>query len=591
MSLHLETIPNRSSPPAILLREARRDGARIVRRTIANLSKLPPVLIDGLKALIRGGIVVNDLDKAVIIQRSLPHGNVNAVLGFARKLGLERILAYKADRRRDLALAAIVARMVQPCSKLATARSLSFETAVSSLNTVMSLGQVTEQEMLAMLDWLVKRQSWIERSLAKRHLGDHTMILYDVSSSYVEGRSCPLAAFGHNREGKKGKKQITYGLLCATDGCPVAVEVFAGNTSDPMTLKRQIDKIRRRFNLRQVAMVGDRGMITTARIRDELQPLALDWISAFKSSDIRQLLREAPNQPAALSPAQIKADEVVEITSPDYPSERLIVCLNPRLKAERARKREDLLRDTEKILEKIARLIRQPGSRLQGRDRIFHRLGREANRRRVEKHFLVTVTDRNLSWARNEQSIAEEARLDGLYVVRTSLQPEDLSSHKAVEAYKSLSRVERAFRALKTTSLQIRPIYVCTEPHVRGHVFLGMLAWYVEWHMRQRLAPLLFQDDDPESARSKRSSPVPNAKVSASCRKKNQLKRAPDRRPIHSMRTLLNDLATLNLHWVTLPSNPDHPFTMTTKPTTIQKKVFELLEIEPPKNVAMYVAD
>ena len=586
MALSVDFIPNRNSPPAILLREAWREGRRIRRRTIANLSKVPPALVDGLRAMLKGGVVFQSLSDAVTIRRALPHGHVSAVLGMCRRLGFERILDRKVSRMRRLALAAVAARLIEPSSKLACARSLSPGTASTSLGAVLELGEVTHNEMLAMLDWLRQRQPWIEKSLAHRHLGG-TMILYDVTSSFVEGKCCPLAAFGHNRDGKKGKKQITFGLLCARDGCPVAVEVFAGNTADPLTVASQIDKLRSRFGIERVALVGDRGMITTARIRADFEPVGFDWISAFKASDVRKLTRSPGGSQAPLRPERLVPDAVCEITSPEFPGERLMVCLNPRLREERARKREALLRATETILEKIVLLVRRPRSRLRGRERIAHRIGREANRRKVEKHFDITVTDDDLSWSRNEVRIAEEARLDGIYVVRTSLDATAIASHEAVEAYKSLSHVEQAFRAIKTSRLEIRPVYVYNAERVRGHVFLCMLAWYVEWHMRRCLVPLLFEDDDKEGARAKRTSPVEKAEVSDRAKEKASLKITPDGFPVHSMKTLLADLATLTLNEVTLPASPDHAFTMVAQPTPLQERAFELLEVDPPRNVAM----
>ncbi len=366
MAISVDVIPNRSSPPAILLREAWREGKRIRRRTLANLSKTPPVLVDAIRATLAGGVVFPSLDAAVRIRSSHPHGHVAAVLGTLRALGLVRILDRKADRMRDLAVAAIVARVLDPASKLATARALSPESASTSLGLVLDLGPVSGNEMLDMLDWLGKRQPWIEKSLANRHLqGEKTLVLYDVTSSYLEGQCCPLADFGHSRDRKKGKKQIVFGLLCAADGCPVAVEVFAGNTADPTTVASQVLRVCTRFGIARVALVGDRGMITTARIREDLEPANLDWISALKSQDIRKLLRPADEDtPAPLDPEGLVPDAVAEIASPEFPGERLMVCLNPRLRGERARKREALLRATEAILETIARSVRGgPNSR------------------------------------------------------------------------------------------------------------------------------------------------------------------------------------------------------------------------------------
>ena len=415
MSFHVETIPNRNSPPTILLREAWREGPRIRKKTRGNLTGMAPRLIEGIRTVLKGGVALSSLDDAFTITRALPHGHVAAVLGTVRKLGLTRLVHRESRRERDLAIAAIVARVLGPCSKLATARGLSPDTAETSLGAVLGLGAVSGNEMLAMLDWLLGRQRHIERSLAHRHLAQGTLILYDVTSSFLEGRCCPLAAFGHNRDAKKGKKQIVFGLLCAADGCPVAVEVFAGNTADPSTLGAQVSKIRERFRIARVALVGDRGMITTARIRDELVPGGLDWISALKSTDLRKLLnapkaeRDAKRADAGapLRPEALVPDSVAQITAPQFPGERLMVCLNPRLKEERARKREALLQATEATLVEIARIVRQPGARLRGRDRINRRVGREANRRKVEKHFDITVTDDALTWC---QRRSENAR-------------------------------------------------------------------------------------------------------------------------------------------------------------------------------------
>ena len=441
MSVYVEQIPNRNSPPAILIRESRREGGKIKRRTLANVSQLPPGVIEGIRQLLKGGLVVADPGEAFLIRRALPHGHVCAVLGLCKQLGLRDILHRRASRERDLALAAVLARLLHPASKLATARQLSHETATSSLGAVLDLGAVSGNELLAMLDWLLRRQPWIERSLANRHLRDGTLILYDLTSSYVEGTCGPLAAFGHNRDGKKGKMQITFGLLCAEDGCPVAVEVFSGNTSDPSTVAGQVARIRDRFGIRQVALVGDRGMLTTARIREDLEPAALDWISALKTTDIRKLLKAPPDSPdeAPLRPEALSTDQVAEVSSPDFPGERLMVCLNPRLRQERARKRESLLQATEAVLENIATIVHRPASKLRGIGQINRRLGREANRRKVEKHFDITVTDDKFVWSRNEARIAEEARLDGIYIVHTSLDAEAISPPKAVEAYNTIS--------------------------------------------------------------------------------------------------------------------------------------------------------
>ena len=595
MSYHVDVIPNRSSPPAILFRQAKREGKRIRRTTLANLSKLPPEIVDGIRALLKGGQVYRPLGESLSIRRALPHGHVAALLGLARQLGLQRILHRKRSRHRDLALAAIVARVLQPLSKLATARALSPPTATSSLGPLLGLGPVRGNEMLAMLDWLLGRQVWIEKSLARRHLEGRTLLLYDVSSSYLEGRASPLAAFGHNRDGKKGKPQIVFGLLCAGDGCPLAVDVFPGNTADPTTVATQVKKIQGRFGIESIALVGDRGMLTTARLRKDLSPAGLAWISALRTGAIRKLVRPSKSgadgkAAAPLRPGELVPDRVAEILSPDFPGERLLVCLNPRLRQERARKREDLLRDTEKILQTIASAVRSPRSRLRGQQAINRRVGRDVSRKKVEKHFVIEVTDDDIRWSRRQEKIDAEAQLDGIYVIRTSLEASAISAGEAVEAYKSLSQVEQAFRSLKTTQLALRPVFVYSEDHVRGHVFLCVLAYYLEWHLRRRLAPLLFQEEDRAGARALRKSPVEKAQVSARTKAKAARKRTAEGLPVHSFRTLLADLGTLTLNQVTLPDAPDHPFPMFAKPTPLQAKAFHLLGVDPTRFVASNLA-
>ena len=580
MSFHFEVVPNRNSRPTILIRKAWRENGKPKKKTLANLTQLPPHLIDGIRALFRGGVAVAGPEDVFAIRRSWPHGHVAAVLGTLRRTGLVRNLGRRPGRMRDLAVAAIVARIIEPASKLATARALSPETATTSLGTVLGLGPVTGNEMLAMLDWLLARQPWIEKSLANRHPGGgNTLVLYDVSSSFVEGRCCPLAAFGHDRDGKKGKQQITYGLLCAADGCPVAVEVFSGNTADPSTVASQVKRVRSRFGIDHVALTGDRGMITTARIRADLEPAGLDWISALKTQDIRKLLKASGDAPAPLEPETLVPDAVAEITGPDFPGERLMVCLNPRLREERRRKREDLLQATEEALETIAASVRS--GRLKGREAINRRVGRDANRRKVEKHFAIAVTDDGIAWSRREGRIAAEARLDGVYVIRTSLDSSALGPEAAVEAYKSLAQVERAFRVLKASRLGIRPVHVHSEDHVRAHVFLCMLACHLEWHLRRRLAPLLFEDDDREAARAQRKSPVEPARVSESARAKADTKLTSDGLPVHGFTSLLADLATLTLNEASVPATPDHCFPVFAQPTPLQGRAFELLEIDP----------
>ena len=597
-SFYVESIPNRNSPPAVLLRQAWREGKRIRRKTIANLSKLPPASIHAIRIILKGGVAFPSLDQAVTIRRSLPHGHVAALLGLARQLGFPRLLHRVPSRARSLALAAICTRLLHPASKLATARSLSADSAASSLGPLLDLGLVSGNELLAMLDWLRRRQNWIQRSLARRHLGDRCLILYDVTSAYFEGHCCPLADFGYNRDRKQGKRQIVCGLLCAPDGCPVAVEVFAGNTADPATVSSQVQAIRERFGLTHVALVGDRGMLATTRLREDLEPADLDWISALKTSDIRQLLKvpksaagaaeetaKAPLQPSALVP-----DQVAEIRSPEFPDERLLVCLNPRLQQERARKREELLQSTEQFLEQVAVKVRRGHKPWQGAAAINRRLGRELNRHKMEKHFEIELEGRQLSWSRKAAQIAAEARLDGIYVVRTSLSEETLGADAAVAAYKSLARVERAFRSLKTTQLEVRPLYVYSAEHVRGHVFLCMLAYYLEWHLRRKLAPLLFEDSERAAAEAQRNSPVQPAQVSPAAKAKAASKRTPTGLPVQSLRTLLEHLGAQALNYVTLAEDDQHEFPLVAQPTALQAEAFALLGVDPDKIVSSKMA-
>ena len=580
MKLRIDRITNQRGATATLLRTSWREGKRVRHKTVANLALMEPEIVDGLEILLNGGVAFDPAKghKGISILRALPHGHAAAALGTARAVGLERILHRSPGRERDLALAATVARITAPDSKLATARRLSPETADSSLGAMLGLGTVCGNEMLDMLDWLRGRQPWIERSLANRHLGDGTLILYDVTSSYLEGRCCPLAAFGHSRDGKRGKLQITFGLLCAADGCPVAVEVFPGNASDPSTVASQVAKLRTRFGIGRIAMVGDRGMITTARIRQDLEPAGLDWISALRNADIRRLLRPSHGD-APLRPGEPAADAVAEIASPDFPGERLMVCLNPRLRQERRRKREELLQATETKLRSIADAAarRRPGQA--NRDRTGRAIGARGNKRKVLKHFDITLAMDSMTFRRNDARIAAEAALDGICVVRTSLPAGSIGPEGAVEAYKALSGVERAFRCTKT-DLRVRPIHVRTEEHVRGHVFLCMLAHHVEWHMRRRLAPILFEDHDREGARAQRPSPVAKAEVSPGAKLKAATRRTADGLPVHSFATLLDDLSTLTLNTVKVAGRRDITFEASAKPTRVQKRALELLGVD-----------
>ena len=573
LAMYIESVPNRDSRPAILLRESYREGGKVRKRTLLNLSDWPPERVAGFKTLLKGGTVIPSEKEAIIIVRSLPHGHVAAALGVARKIGLDRLIGPDGNRCRDLVLALVVSRVLDPSSKLATARALSPDTAASSLGAELGLEAVDEEELYRALDWLAARQEAIETALARRHLAGGTLVLYDVTSSYMEGRCCPLAQFGYNRDGKKGKLQIVYGLLCAPDGCPIAVEVFEGATGDPATLASQVAKLKQRFGLDHVVLVGDRGMITEARIAEDIKPAGLDWITALRAPAIRGLLEGGAFQMSLFDDRDMAA-----ITSPDYPGERLILCRNHALAAERARKREDLLRATERELAAIAAAVRRKRAPLRGKAEIGLAVGAVIDRRKMAKHFALTITDASFAFARKSAEIAAEAALDGLYVVRTSLPAAALDDAATVRSYKSLSLVERAIRSIKTVDLHVRPVYHWLSERVRAHVFLCMLGYYLEWHMRQRLAPMLYDDDDKQAAEALRTSVVAKAQRSPAAVTKQTTGRTPDGLPVHSFQTLIADLATLTKNTVEIATAPGVPFTITARPTPIQKKALDLLD-------------
>jgi transposase len=574
--MYIEAVPNRGSPPAILLRQSFRDNGRVRKRTLANLSDWPTPLVEGFRTLLKGGVAV--AAEGIRIRRALPHGHAAAVLGTIRAIGLDRLLGKPIDKRLvPLAIALIASRLISPASKLATARELAADTAGSSLGRLLELGAVDESELYRALDWLGARQAAIETALARRHLKDGALVLYDVSSSWLEGRCCELARFGYSRDGKKGKLQIVYGLLCAADGCPVAVEVFEGNTADPMTLSTQIDKLKERFGLSRVVLVGDRGMITSARIRDELKPAGLDWITALRAPQIRALL-----DTGAFQLSLFDERDLAEITAPEFPGERLVVCKNPLLAEERARKREDLLRATEAALTKLADQIAR-GTGPTGTDRIARAIGRIENRYKLAKLFDIAVAEDGFTFGRNTLRIAEEARLDGFYVIRTSVEDKALAAESVVGAYKSLARVERAFRTLKTVDLHLRPIHHWLASRVRAHVFLCMLACHVEWHMRECLKPMLFDDEDPAGAARERASIVAPAQSSPAALRKRASKLTANGGPVHSFHSLLRDLATCTLNTVTTTLNQAYSFTLVATPTPIQAQAFTLLDVDPTK--------
>ena len=570
--MYVESVPNRNSPPAILLRDSSRLKGRVVKRTLANLSAWPTAQLDALRRVLKGESLVSPSD-AFQIQRSAPHGHVAAALGTLRRAGLEPILFRSRCPERDLVVAMIVARILEPSSKLATARGFHPDTASSSLAAVLDLDQTVEETQLyRSLDWLLGRQQSIENALAKRHLSEGCLVLYDVSSTYFEGRHCPLARFGHSRDERSGNPQIVFGLLTNSEGCPVAVEVFAGNTGDPTTVASQVSKLRERFHLKKVVLVGDRGMLTSARIREDLKPLeGLRWISALKSIQIQQLV-----QGGALQLSLFDQHDLAEIQHASYPGERLIACRNPLLAEERSRKRKELLEATEKQLKKIVEATQRKKRPLRGRKEIGLTVGKILGRYKMGKHFSLFIEEDGFRCERKQANIEREAALDGIYVIRTSVPAETLSSEKVVGCYKRLSDVERAFRSLKSVDLKIRPIYHHLADRVRAHVFLCMLSYYVEWHMRQALAPMLFDDDDPQAAEAARKSIVSPAERSSKAKRKDFLKRTEDGMLVHSFQTLLKDLATLTRNEVRVG---EQTLQMVATPTLVQQRALQLLQI------------
>ena len=572
--MYVVRVPNRGSPPAILLRESYREAGKVKNRTLANLSAWPEAKVDALARVLKGQPPpAADLDGAFEITRSLPHGHVAAVLGTARALGLEELIDPAPSRHRDLVTAMAVAQVIAPGSKLAIARGLRDATAASSLGEVLHLGSCDEDDLYAAMDYLQARQDKIQDALAAKHLASGTLVLYDVSSAAFEGRTCPLGAIGHPKDGVRGRLQIVYGLLTSKDGIPVAIEIFAGNTGDPTTVAAQVTKVKDRFGITKVVLVGDRGMLTAARLREDVRPAKLDWITALRAPQVKALVRDGDLQLSLFD-----VQDLAEITSPDFPGERLVACMNPFLEAERARKRESLLAATEADLGKIAAACARARRPLRGKDKIAVRADRVLKRRKVAKHFTVDIGDDHLSFARDRDSIATEAKLDGIYVLRTSVAADDLDSGEVVSSYKALAQVERAFRAFNT-DLDIRPIRHRTEERVRAHVFLRMLSYYISWHMQARLAPLLFTDDDKAAARAARTSPVAPAARSPRALAKAATKQTPGDLPVHSFATLLSDLGTICLNTIA-PADPALPgFRLITTPTTFQRQALELLGV------------
>jgi len=534
-----------------LLRHTYREDGKVKHLTLGNLSDLPDDLIDLMRKRLAGDPLPSKGDDVQIV-RSLPHGHVAAVLGMLRKIGLDQLITSKPCRQSQLVIAMIVLRIIAPGSKLANLTGLQPETAEHTLADELQLRDIQKPELYEAMDWLLKRQNRIENKLAKKHLAEGTLVLYDVSSSYYTGQQSDLIKMGYSRDGKPGQPQIVYGLLCAPDGCPVAIEVFSGNTADPTTFTEQVSKLRKRFGIARVVLVGDRGMITSKRIAEDLRGVeGLDWITALRNDSIKKLAQQETVQPSLFDER-----DLAEVTSDDYPGERLIVCRNPLLADKRSHQRRVLLEAAEKKLEAVAKAVSRKRNPLRGKENIGLRVGRELKSTKMQKHFELTIEDDSFSFQRLEEKIAAEAALDGLYVVRTSLSADELSAERTVAAYKSLSQVEWAFRSLKTMDLHVRPIYHWKDDRTRSHVFLCMLAYYLEWHLRGTLSELLFDDHDREEAEATRQSIVGKAPRSEAARRKEQERRTSDGLPVQSFQCLVKDLATLcksRLQWASSP--------------------------------------
>ena len=572
--MYIEKVPNRNSPPAVLLRESYREGDQVKKRTLANLSKLPDDIIDNLKLALKGATLsMNEgIPNHFEVIRSLPHGHVMAILETIKKLGLDKIISEKSSRIRNLVVAMIVARIINPKSKLATARGFNSETGSQSLGQLLDLEKADEDELYNALDWLLEKQEKIEKHLALKHLESGTLVLYDVTSTYLEGDGCELGKYGYNRDKKKGKTQIVFGLLCSAKGCPIAVEVFEGNTSDGATLSGQIEKVRKGWGIENVVWVSDRGILTNSKIKELVKPIeGLDYITGLTKPQIRKLAEVEVIQLGLFDQVNL-----VEFESEDYPEERLIACRNPLIAQKNQLQREALLEATEKELDLIVQATQREKRALKGQDKIALRVGKVLNQFKVNKYYNLEITEEGFSYQRKLELIAQETALDGVYVLRTSLESTLMDAATTVKAYKSLSQVEEAFRCYKSIDLKVRPIYHYKGDRVKAHIFLCMLAYYVEWHLKQCLAPLLFEDEEIDDS----SLNVIKASRSESAQSKERKKRNQENFPVHSFRTLLEDLGTICLNTVECTIREgSYRFSKITRPTQLQQKALDLLGV------------
>ena len=569
--MHVEIVPNRNSRPTILLREGWREGKRVLKRTIANLTHWPDEQVDALRRVLRNEPVMA-VDDVFDIIGTRPHGHVEAVLGTIKLIGLDTIIASRRCSERDLVIAMITEQLVHPTSKLGTTRLWHSTTLAEELGVT----DADEDDLYAAMDWLYQSQSRIEKKLAARHLHEGTQALYDVTSSYYEGKTCSLALFGYGRDGKRGRPIIVYGVLTDPEGRPVSVDVYPGNTADPTTVPDQVEKLRKHFQLQQVVLVGDRGMLTSTQIEELRKHPGLGWISALRSSSIRKLV-----DGGCLQLSLFDEKHLAEITSPEFPGERLIACYNPLLAEERRRKRQALIKATEAELEKLVRQVDRRTKKPMTKTEIGLKAGKVLNQYKVGKHFALTIDDGLFRYKKREDRIRQESDLDGIYVIRTSEPAEHLSAEDTVRSYKRLTLIEQAFRCLKGLDLLVRPIRHRNAQRVRAHIFMCMLAYYVLWHMRKALAPLLFIDEELDENRAERD-PVAPAEPSQSVKKKKAVRLTPDGLPIHSFDTLLEQLGTRCRNLCRLKAQPSTPtFIKSTEPDALQNRALQLLGLYP----------
>lgn len=565
--MYVDIVPNRNSPPAILLRESWREGGRIRKKTLANISNWPRQQVEMLRSVLKGETLI-PAEKAFVIEQSLPHGHVEAILGTLRKIGLEQVIASQHSRERDLVVAMIVEQILHHDSKLADTRNWHS----TSLAEELGVEDADENDLYAALDWLLARQKRIEKKLAKRYFHEGCYAFYDVTSSYYEGRTCSLAQWGNSRDKKKGLPIIVYGTLVEQEGRPVSVDVYPGDTGDPSTLADQVVKLRQSFGLNRIVLVGDRGLLTQTKIEYLAKYPGLGWISALRSASIRELLDKG-----YLEISLFDRQNLAEICSPEYPNERLIACYNPFMAEERKRKRRELLQVTEELLSKIQREVDRRTKKPLNKAQIGLKVGKVVNKFKMGKHFDVIIEDNKLEWKRKEEQIRQEEQLDGIYILRTSEPKESISAEHTVRQYKNLSLIERIYRTVKAIDILIRPIRHRSEDRVRAHIFLCMLAYFVEWHLRKALAPLLFEDEELDRLRKTRN-PVAKAEPSESAKRKKTALTTPDGLPVHSFTTLLGALGTRCKNRCRLRGGgPETTITQLTELDVLQRKVFELL--------------